>query len=73
MKFAKNYIRHLPKSSFKAIPSIDVYTDGPDEDVDENQYENLEDSCRISLAKKMPFNWYIPLKISNNDNLTIKK
>lgn len=56
MKFAKNYIRHLPKSSFKAIPSIDVYTDGPDEDVDENQYENLEDSCRISLAKKMPFN-----------------
>jgi hypothetical protein len=66
MRLAKSNCVKLPKSSLKALPNIDIFTDGPDDDVDEYQCENFEDSCRMPLAKKMPSNCYLSFNKANS-------
>lgn len=67
MKLARPNWFNMHKSSVNDIPSVEIYSDGPDTDIEENLYENFEDSCRVNLSNKMPANWYLAFKRTNSE------
>lgn len=50
---------NFPKTFINDVPKIENVTDGSDDDTDEFLGDGLEDSCRLSLSKKMPSNGYL--------------
>lgn len=67
MKFAKSLGINFPKTEIKSYPSINIDTDGVDEEVEEFDLGSLEESCRTNLSKKMPPSRYVSFKGIDSD------